>query len=519
MTKITLQDFSSLTDEQSAITRLNQNNTEIETKSDTFLSRDGTTPNSMAADLDMNSNRILNLPEAFQETEPIRRKEFIEAITGEGVELSLDDFVLDRDQLIEDVIEEALDDIEAIAADVIDQLNLRTPITTTTTMYVRPDGNDSNVGFTDSAAGAKLTWQGAWEDLRDNYDFNGNTVVIKQGTTGVAFPVVYTVSGSSSVIFLDKGWVGEGRLIFEGDIETPTNVILDQTGTASCVKVEGSWTGPLIFRGFHLKGTLNDVFQQSGVGNHIDIGNCRFDSHGVLSGALLAQIGPFGTIVMRNYSANPIATPISIVFAGDATSALRCDAGQMYEFTTPRYFGNRSYTQTADFRFNCTYFGFNQIWQPFDGASSVTTSVSRADFTDGSVVRLNTDPETHFPGTLPIRAAPGSCPTLGSFGLHGVGAAVAHATVGYSGATPAYGSKYNLSLSAPTAIGTGVSQHSLTFTMEDAGYPVLVTPRSAGIMGSVDTKTTTSFRVSTTNDAGTPVNADYNVVVFGNIQG
>lgn len=70
MTKITLQDISSLTNEQSAITQMNNNSEVLETSSDNFLSRDGTSPNQMLADLDMNSNRILNLLDGVNAQEP-----------------------------------------------------------------------------------------------------------------------------------------------------------------------------------------------------------------------------------------------------------------------------------------------------------------------------------------------------------------------------------------------------------------------------------------------------------------
>lgn len=75
MTKITLQDLTSLTNEQSALNLINNNNTVIETKSDTFLSRDGAAPNQMLADIDMNSKRILNLPAPVDGTEPLRKKD------------------------------------------------------------------------------------------------------------------------------------------------------------------------------------------------------------------------------------------------------------------------------------------------------------------------------------------------------------------------------------------------------------------------------------------------------------
>jgi hypothetical protein len=72
VTKIVLQDLASLTNETAALASINSNNAIIETASDSFLSRDGTTPNQMNADLDMNSNQILNLPEPTQASEPLR---------------------------------------------------------------------------------------------------------------------------------------------------------------------------------------------------------------------------------------------------------------------------------------------------------------------------------------------------------------------------------------------------------------------------------------------------------------
>lgn len=72
MSKISLTDLSSLANEQSAIALVNTNNAEIKTKSDTFVSRLGTSPNAMQADFDMNSNRILNLPAPVAAGEPLR---------------------------------------------------------------------------------------------------------------------------------------------------------------------------------------------------------------------------------------------------------------------------------------------------------------------------------------------------------------------------------------------------------------------------------------------------------------
>jgi hypothetical protein len=96
MPKIDLTDIASLTNEQSAIASLNANYTTIETESDSFLSRDGTSPNQMEADLDMNSNRILNLPEPTSATEPARKAE-VDALTSEGIGVSTVGFVVNTD--------------------------------------------------------------------------------------------------------------------------------------------------------------------------------------------------------------------------------------------------------------------------------------------------------------------------------------------------------------------------------------------------------------------------------------
>lgn len=67
-----LSDLSSLTNEQSAVQAINDNNERIEEAFDNTLSRDGSSPNEMEAPLDMNSNRILNLPAPSSNLEPVR---------------------------------------------------------------------------------------------------------------------------------------------------------------------------------------------------------------------------------------------------------------------------------------------------------------------------------------------------------------------------------------------------------------------------------------------------------------
>lgn len=72
MSKVTLNNLTSLQNESSAINIINNNNDALEAFSSSVLSRDGTSPNTMNTELDMNSNRILNLPAPVTDTEPVR---------------------------------------------------------------------------------------------------------------------------------------------------------------------------------------------------------------------------------------------------------------------------------------------------------------------------------------------------------------------------------------------------------------------------------------------------------------
>jgi len=72
MAKLTLDDLANLDNPTSAVATINSNNADIEAALENTLSRDGTSPNSMQADLDMNSHRILNLPAPLSPNEPAR---------------------------------------------------------------------------------------------------------------------------------------------------------------------------------------------------------------------------------------------------------------------------------------------------------------------------------------------------------------------------------------------------------------------------------------------------------------
>lgn len=83
MAKLALDDITNISGaETSAIATINDNNDAVVAALENTLSRDGTSPNEMNADFDMNSYRILNLPEPLASTEPVRKADLDNAILG-----------------------------------------------------------------------------------------------------------------------------------------------------------------------------------------------------------------------------------------------------------------------------------------------------------------------------------------------------------------------------------------------------------------------------------------------------
>lgn len=82
MAKLILNDVSSLIDATTSATTINNNSAAIETAMENTLSRDGTSPNTMSSSLDMNSNRVLNLPAPVADSEPARYIDVLDVALG-----------------------------------------------------------------------------------------------------------------------------------------------------------------------------------------------------------------------------------------------------------------------------------------------------------------------------------------------------------------------------------------------------------------------------------------------------
>lgn len=87
--KVILTNLANLQNETTAVTAINANNAAITTAMNNTLSRDGTSPNTMGAPLDMNSNRIINLPTPVGSAEPLRIQDLSNFLAGTAFPASI----------------------------------------------------------------------------------------------------------------------------------------------------------------------------------------------------------------------------------------------------------------------------------------------------------------------------------------------------------------------------------------------------------------------------------------------
>lgn len=193
MSKITLNGVGNIIDATTAATTINNNNTVIKNAIDNTLSRDGTAPNQMAASLDMNSNRILNLPAPLSNSEPVRLIDFVVNISGR-IRLKAD-----------------------------------------ANYYVRRDGNDNNTGLINSSSSAWLTIGKALSYVSQTLDLAGFTVIVHVQGNNVG-------DGTYTENLILPSWVG----YHGGTLITPFTdqfIILGENGTA---KIIGATASPTI---------------------------------------------------------------------------------------------------------------------------------------------------------------------------------------------------------------------------------------------------------------------------------
>lgn len=132
--------------------------------------------------------------------------------------------------------------------------NTRERLNANRTYYVRTDGSDSNSGLANTAAGAFLTWNFAYETVVCGLlDTNAKSVTL-QGTAGQTF---------TSRVNPQSTWVGGGSIIFDGG--TCSVAVTDTEAIKVNTFVPG---GGIFFQNFTVSvaGTSGTTFMHTGAG-------------------------------------------------------------------------------------------------------------------------------------------------------------------------------------------------------------------------------------------------------------
>jgi hypothetical protein len=138
----------------------------------------------------------------------------------------------------------------------------REVLTANRTYYVRTDGSDSNTGLADSAGGAFLTLQKAWDVVQETLDLNGYDVTID--VQGGSFSAGVTANAPV---------VGGGSVTFLGDAATPTNILVSTT-SANCFSA--NYGATFRVRGVEMRTTTGGNCLQAALGGTILFDTVQF---------------------------------------------------------------------------------------------------------------------------------------------------------------------------------------------------------------------------------------------------
>ncbi|MDR7220366.1 hypothetical protein [Aminobacter aminovorans] len=256
----------------------------------------------------------------------------------------------------------------------------REVLTANRTLYVRPDGSNSNTGLVNNAGGALLTIQKAI-DTAAALDLNGFAVTIQVGAG--------TFTGTVAII---KPFVG-GAVTLQGDTTTPANVLLSIAGTG--IQVSGG--GELTVLGFKMATSAGTAALRATNGGRIRVTGAM--DYGACAGAAM-EAENYGIIeVTANYT-----------ISGSAPRHWWCEAqglilciGRTITLTgTPAF-------STA---FAVAFGGFINV--PINTFSGSATG-KRYDASKNGTIQTNSAATTYLPGDA---AGTGTNPGTSPYGLY-----------------------------------------------------------------------------------------------------
>lgn len=258
MAKLTLTDLANLQNEGTAVSAINANNALIETAMENTLSRDGTTPNTMSANLDLNSHRILNLLDAATAQEPLTLSQFQgfqDAILGDIQETL--DFVFGSTPNLFMVRGETEWGSRSIVGD-----DLPAPaVSTKGGVFARETSGGSILSGIDTTGtptiATSMTLLGSSSAI---------IAVGRQGATQPAFQVNASAASSITGISITSQATGNGvNVTAIGETNVP--IILNGAGTGGIFLNPGA-TGPIAaYQNFSINHDTNPTFTFGTTGN------------------------------------------------------------------------------------------------------------------------------------------------------------------------------------------------------------------------------------------------------------
>jgi hypothetical protein len=201
-------------------------------------------------------------------------------------------------------------------------------LTSTLNMYVRPDGSDTNDGLANSASGAFLTANAAFNVISENIDINLQTVNVNHTCSA---PPCSITAIAQLLKMVNVHFVG-GMPSYLGDCTTPTNVKLNPSSSVQA-DIQSTFSDQISVCGFEMAGGANVAF-----GTYVSGGGTRMAFNGpmqcdTMSGGNSNNV-PAGDCFFANSDGNIYLQTSSIVWAGNVGAVFATANGGLIENAT-----------------------------------------------------------------------------------------------------------------------------------------------------------------------------------------